>query len=54
MTPIVRDAIAALDAFRNLDAALVAKLLPGWVRYSEMSVDDITAVLDHYRTGGAR
>lgn len=54
MNQLVKDAIKALDGFGAPTPERVVKVLPMWHRYAEMSADDITAVLDHYRKGGAR
>jgi hypothetical protein len=50
---IARDAIRALEAFGVTPKRrhLIGKLLTMWPRYGDMSVDDITAVLNHYKDG---
>jgi hypothetical protein len=51
VTEIRLAALRALEAFGVTTARDAAKLLPMWTRYGDMSVDDITAVLDHFKEG---
>jgi hypothetical protein len=48
LSPAARACIAALDAFGCVDRATAVKLLPSWVRRSELGADDLKAVVAHY------
>ena len=48
LSPVVRAAIAALDAFGALDRDDADALLHSWCRRHELSADQRRAVLDHY------
>ena len=50
---IVARAINALTAFGVTTEREAGQLLPMWLHYSEMTVEDRNAVFAHYRAGGA-
>ena len=47
--PVVRAAVAALDAFGAATARQATQLLGYWARYDELTSADIDAVLSYFR-----
>lgn len=50
LSPLVRAAIAALDAFGALSQAQARVLLGLWVRRDELTNAEVVIVLSHYPT----
>lgn len=49
---VVDRAVAALVAFGEFDADVVARLLPMWRRYGELTAADVEAVIGWFTVGG--